>query len=403
MRFATVCTLAFAICGKASRDKLAADSEATTEDLESSKTSLPCSKVARLAVILAGTSASAFAPRSSNTAVAPILTDNPRDGGLDAIRVRDSQVVGEVLPPSFRPALTTSTQFSRDPPSFHDIQSFPDQDDVVAFSNLNKQKNYESLFGTGRRSKWEMKEPKFNVLEEYTKQASGKVGNVAEEFKLKPEELAALWGFTHLDRDIINQIARGGQRVQFLDQNHENHLHYNIDAQFDIRCTLTRDEMMPWLKILNAGLKKMPIAAPGRLYLGFEWMNGKDSPGSWLTSLRSGSIAPISGFSSFTEDFCVAECSAGEYRTGMSPTIYVIDRHSSGVQLEQIGGNKEVVFSAGTEFVFEEDEKVRQEVQAEVQELWLKKVRQEVQAEVGELCAVDFNVLVIKEVPTSKN
>jgi len=230
-------------------------------------------------------------------------------------------------------------------------------------------------------------EPKFNVLEEYTKEASGKVGNVAEEFKLSPVELAALWGYTHLDRDIINQITMGAQRVQFADQNHQNHLHYNIDAQFDIQCTLTRDEMMPWLKLLNAGLKKMPVAS-GRLYLGAEY-NREANLGS------PGSIAPIIGFSSFTEDFSVAECAAGDYR-GNQPTIYVIDRHSSGVQLEQIGGTKEVVFSAGTEFVFEEDEKVRQEVQAEVDELWLKKA------------AVDrrrseFKVLVIKEVPTSKN
>jgi len=71
MRFATVCTLAFAICGEANRDKVAAVSRGTTEDLEPSKTSLR-SRVWRLAVL------------ALSSAVTPadgfgVLTNNPLD------------------------------------------------------------------------------------------------------------------------------------------------------------------------------------------------------------------------------------------------------------------------------------------------------------------------------------
>jgi len=126
MRFATVCTLAFAICGKANRDKLASFSEGAAEDLEhrfgqetnfedhlsptmnmlsipmrqpTSETS-SSSGVRKLAAILALNSAltsadalalhlaSAFAShlgvrpseKNSNTSFAPIHTNNPLHG-----------------------------------------------------------------------------------------------------------------------------------------------------------------------------------------------------------------------------------------------------------------------------------------------------------------------------------
>jgi len=124
--------------------------------------------------------------------------------------------------------------------------------------------------------------------------------------------------------------------------------------------------MLPWLKYLNAGLNKMPPAVAGRLYRGV----GFDAEGT------PGSIARISGFSSFTEDFNVAKCFVEEKRKdGIQPTIFVMDEHSSGRQLKKMGDissavRKEVVFRVGTEFVIEEDEKVNEKVQREVEELW---------------------------------
>jgi len=379
MRFATVCTLAFAICGKASRDKVAAVSEGNTEDLEPSKIS-SFSRARRLAVILTAiTSADALEGRpfqkDSNTAFAPILTNNLLDGTHDMLRPANANRA------NFAPNLATPQVFPHDIKLYatrrgEEAQAqnkilkyssvsalksldYPTPDDRLAFDRLNKHKDCRlSHPPMGYTSTTWRNPPQFNVLEEYSSQAEGI--KVSEGFDLFPEEKAALWSYANTDKYLINHIARGADKVVFEDA------HYDYDFKIDITCTLTKEDMLPWLKFLNSGLQKMPRASPVRLYRGVGFI-AKGPPGR---------IAPITGFSSFSEDFNVANCFAEQKRKSyIQPTIFVMDEHSSGRQLDKTFVNefkehKEVVFPVGTKFVIVEDEKVTREVVA----LWRKQL-----------------------------
>jgi len=439
MRFATVCTLAFAICGTASRDKVADVSKGTTEDLEHRfrqdtnfeddlSTTSPRSRVRRLKVILAlgsaMTSADAFAPGSfqkvSNIAVAPILTDNSLDGTHDMLRpVTANRATPQVFSHDIklyanRQGEEAQAQVAYKPeehPTPADLEVFLEQPnalDATVFSTLNKKKDCRPLVKLLGKSlnpavgAWVWTDPpNFNVLEEYTMQAEGKVAAFLD---LEPEETAALWSYTHTDADIINEIARGADKVDWEDEHYEPRL-----KDTSVQCTLTKKDMLPWLKFLNAGLNKMPIAAPGRLYRAV----GFDAEGT------PGSLAPITGFSSFSDDFFVAKRFVEEKRHSfIQPTIFVIDKHSSARQMKHMGGKSkvhEMVFRVGTKFVFEEDEKVAKKVEREVEKLWRENL------EVGERQALsgvqmikgplnsyailkdavpNFKVVVVKEVPS---
>jgi len=275
----------------------------------------------------------------------------------------------------------------------------PTAADGLAFARLNKQKHCHPVFAGDlpQFSKKPWTKPTFNVLEEYTSQAEGKVD---KGLHLSPEETAALWSYASTDKNLINHIARGADKVVFKDSTYEQ------GVKTDIECTLTKEDMLPWLKFLNAGLKKMPSAA-GRLYRGVGF-NVEGTPGS---------IAPITGFSSFSEDFDWAECFVEQKRKdGIQPTIFVMDTHSSGHQLDQIG--EQVVFPVGTKFVIVEDKDGK--VQQEVELLWWWKEKVQREASQGERMFIegmlqpdfdkivkpffnmfakpDFKVLVVKEV-----
>jgi len=229
---------------------------------------------------------------------------------------------------------------------------------------------------------------------------------VAEELNLSPEEQAALWGYLHCDADIINHIARGAPTVDFEDY------HYDRGVAADILCTLTKEDLLPWLKILQAGLNKMPSAAAGRLYRGVGF-NAEGTPGS---------MAPITGFSSFYDDFNVAKYFAEAKRQdGIQPMIFVMDTHSSGRILppadilspfwdENCHGHKAVVFRVGTKFLIEENEEVQQEVEALWREnlasgtshnWWDTVFKKEAVPDFKKEAVPDFKVMVVKEVPTA--
>jgi len=328
-----------------------------------STTSL-CSRVRRLAVILAlgsaVTSVDAFAPGDS-------LGFAPTRQGEEA------------------KAQTASKPLEHPTPA--DVKAFlehPTPLDAYLFSRMNRHKESRSMLNLFEGT-LNPNTPQFNVLEEYTRQAEGKV---PEWLNLLPEEVAALWSYANTDADIINQIARGADKAEFEDYHSGPGLKNTV-----VQCSLTKKDMLPWIKFLNAGLNKMPSAAPGRLYR----VVGFDAEGT------PGSIAPITGFSSFSEDFNVAKCFVEEQKKdGIQPTIFVMDKHSSGRQLKQMGGvlakwvvYKEVVFSVGTKFVIEENEKVQREVEA----LWRESESFLRSSDPSWEAVPDFKVLVVKEVP----
>jgi len=377
MRFAAVCILVFAIGGEANRDKGAPGSKAVVTS--------SCSKYRRLAVIPLLSSV----VTSPATAFAPILGNNPLTGTHDMLRMVSSDDIKSFANRRIEKAGVTSPVSEA---FFFELAMLepPTPADVEAFRSLNKHKESRPRFTDS------METPPFNVLKENT----GCVGDVAEKLHLTPEEEAALFSWDHGDHAIINEIARGADEVHFMDYNAWE------STERDIQCTLTKQDMLPWLKIFNAGLNKMPSADAVRLYRGVGF-NAEGTSGD----------APITGFASFSEDFNVAKSMAEDKRKdGVQPTIFVMDKHSSGRSFEQMDfpmDRKEVVFRVGTKFVIKENQLVKQEVEA----LWRENLASGTSYDgfntiqgnsrisaMGELvinmAIPDFKVLVVEEVPS---
>jgi len=398
MRFATVWILAFAICGKANRFEDAAVSKGTTEDLEHRSrqetnfeahvsTTSSCSKGGRLAVIaLAVTSANAFAPGK----VRPFQKDSNHalNQNLATPQVfwHDMTLYAHRDVEAFLHVYDNANSAELDGADLMD----PTPAVLEAFRSLNKRKDCKILESKDSAApllhQGEFK-TQFNVFREYT----GRMKKVAAEFDLSPEEAAAQFGFKNGDHDIINTIARGASAVGFIDCDADQGI------TGDMQCLLTDEDMFPYLEVLQASLKKMP-EANGRLYRGVGFDVDDEGFRSMLYRYRSdkGDRAPISGFSSFHHDFRVAEYYAkARKKDGIQPTIFVMDEHSSGRILypgDMSSPDQEaVVFGVGTNFVIQENEQVRREVEA----LWRETFKKEAVPD----AVPDFKVLVVKEVP----
>ncbi|CAK0848269.1 unnamed protein product [Prorocentrum cordatum] len=100
---------------------------------------------------------------------------------------------------------------------------------------------------------------------------------------LSPHEIAALFGWTTGDFRFLNPIARGLAEVTFQD--------YPRGAA--VLCRLSREEVLPYVQVVSAALRKLPPAAGGQVL----W-RGHRRP----VAAEVGAVLELPGFASASHD-----------------------------------------------------------------------------------------------------
>lgn len=159
---------------------------------------------------------------------------------------------------------------------------------------------------------------------------------------LSDHETSAIFGWTTGDYRLINPIARGSNdEVEFDD--------YPFLPQelTKVRCRLTRDDVLPYCRVLSSALSKLPpLSSQQRLWRGHKRR---------LFPSTVGSIVRMKGFTSVTRDRENALKFAVKSNEGRSNkrTVICVLEHQSGRCISKLSarpGEMEVLFPTDTAF-----------------------------------------------------
>ena len=141
---------------------------------------------------------------------------------------------------------------------------------------------------------------------------------IGKRFGLTDHEISALFGWTTGDYRFLNPIARGGDTVDFEDYP------FLPTKLVKATCRLHRDDVMPYVHVLNSALLKLPPLVNSKLL----WRGHRRR----LSQKSIGSRVVMKGFTSVSRDrdnalaFCVK---ANEGRSNQRTLLAFLENHSS--------------------------------------------------------------------------
>lgn len=164
---------------------------------------------------------------------------------------------------------------------------------------------------------------------------------VGLDLNLTEHEVAAIFGWTTGDYRFLNPIARGQQHVEFEEY---PFLPNNLTKAI---CRLDRDDVLPYVKILESALLKLPASIPKTQRL---W-RGHKRP----VSLNLGSTIILDGFTSATRDRekALSFIENADEGTSNQRTLIAFDYHFTSRCISRISARRdemEVLFPMNSEF-----------------------------------------------------
>ena len=164
---------------------------------------------------------------------------------------------------------------------------------------------------------------------------------VGSNLGLTDHETTAIFGWTTGDYRLLNPIARGARVSEFDDYP------FLPQDMVKVKCKLTRDDVMPYIRVLSSALSKLPpLSSQQRLWRGHRRR---------LRPSSVGSIIRMKGFTSVTRDRDNALEFAAKTNEGRSEqrTLIGVLEHSSGRCISKLSarpGEMEVLFPTDTTF-----------------------------------------------------
>lgn len=164
---------------------------------------------------------------------------------------------------------------------------------------------------------------------------------VGKNLGITEHETAAVFGWTTGDYRLLNPIARGQKMVEF------DEYPFLPTKLTKVKCRLTREEVMPYVRVLSSALSKMPALSSQKMRL---WRGHRR-----LIPSKVGTIIVMQGFTSVTRDRENALEFAVKSSEGRSNkrTLLGILEHSNARALSKLSARPnemEVLFPMDTTF-----------------------------------------------------